>query len=133
MTTLPLFVAASKSMLSTPIPALPITFNLFDFSIIFLLGLVADLTTNPSQVSNSLMRSFSSKPVLTTVSIPLSLNILTASSLSLSAINTLNIYLLTTVYAQSNQGNKFSISELSTVEPPQILKPGGAVLYELIS
>ena len=91
ITTFPLLVAASKSILSTPIPALPITFNLLDFSIIFLLGFVADLTTRPSQVSNSLIKSSSFRPVLTTVSIPLSVNILTASSLNLSAINTLYI------------------------------------------
>ena len=91
MTTFPLLVAASRSMLSTPIPALPITFNLLDFSIIFLLGLVADLTTKPSHVSSSLINSSSLRPVFTIVSMPLSLKIFTASSLNLSAIKTLYI------------------------------------------
>ena len=91
ITTFPLLVAASRSILSTPIPALPITLSLLDFSIIFLLGFVADLTTRPSQVSNSLINSSSPRPVFTTASIPFSLKMLTASSLSLSAIKTLYI------------------------------------------
>ena len=48
MTTLPLLVAASKSILSTPIPALPITFNFLQDSITFLVAFVAERTTNPS-------------------------------------------------------------------------------------
>ena len=92
MTTFPLLVAASKSTLSTPIPALPITFSLAQDSITFLVAFVADRTTRPSHSCNSLIKAASSKPFLTMASIPLSVNIRTASALSLSAIRTLNIY-----------------------------------------
>ena len=53
ITIFPLSVADDISMLSTPMPALPITFSFLDFSITFLVAFVADLTTKASQSFNS--------------------------------------------------------------------------------
>ena len=48
ITTIPFAEAADKSTLSTPIPALPITFNLDASAIILAVSLVLDLIANPS-------------------------------------------------------------------------------------
>lgn len=48
MTIIPLLVAASQSMLSTPVPARPIIFSFVAALITSAVTLVADLTTNPS-------------------------------------------------------------------------------------
>ena len=45
MTTVPFWVAASVSTLSTPTPARPTTFNSFAASMTFLVTLVSDRTT----------------------------------------------------------------------------------------
>ena len=48
MTTIPFLEAEPTSILSTPIPALPITLNLLPAPIIFSVTFVDDLTANPS-------------------------------------------------------------------------------------
>lgn len=48
MTVIPFFVAASKSMLSTPVPALPTTFNDGALLMTSLVTFVSDRTINPS-------------------------------------------------------------------------------------
>ena len=56
-------LAAFKSILSTPAPALPIAFIFFAASIIFFVTFVADLTTIPSYSGIILIISSSDKPV----------------------------------------------------------------------
>ena len=48
MTSISFSLAAGTSILSTPAPALPMTFNFFAAKIIFFVTFVADLTTIPS-------------------------------------------------------------------------------------
>ena len=60
-----LFFADTRSILSTPAPALPITFNFFAAEIIFFVTFVADLTTIPSYSGIILIISSSDKPVFT--------------------------------------------------------------------
>jgi hypothetical protein len=48
ITTTPAAVAAGMSMLSTPIPARPITFSFLAAAMTSLLGLVSERTTRPS-------------------------------------------------------------------------------------
>jgi hypothetical protein len=86
---LPLLVAASRSTLSTPIPALPMTLSFLHDSITSLVAFVADLTTKASQSCNSFINDFASRFVLVIASIPFSLKMANASLLSLSAIKTL--------------------------------------------
>ena len=76
ITIVPLAVAASISILSTPIPALPITLKFEAFFRISLVTFVLDLIANPSKsliVSDS---SFGDNEVLIVTSILLFLNIL---------------------------------------------------------
>ena len=48
ITTTPAAVAAGMSMLSTPMPARPMTFSRFAAAMTSLLGLVSERTTRPS-------------------------------------------------------------------------------------
>ncbi len=64
ITIFPNFVAASRSTLSTPIPALPITLIFFEFSITSFVTLVAERTTKASQSSSSLIKLLVSRSVL---------------------------------------------------------------------
>jgi D-3-phosphoglycerate dehydrogenase len=61
--------ALDISILSTPAPALPITFKFFAASIIFLVTFVADLTTIPLYSGIILIISSSDRPVLTSTEI----------------------------------------------------------------
>ena len=57
--------ANGTSILSTPAPALPITFKFFAAEIMFFVTFVADLTTIPSYSGIILIISSSDKPVFT--------------------------------------------------------------------
>ena len=61
--------AVGTSILSTPAPALPITFKFFAAEIMFFVTFVADLTTIPSYSGIILIISSSDKPVFTSTEI----------------------------------------------------------------
>ena len=91
ITTMPRDVAAGTSILSTPMPARPMTFSFVAYSSTALVTLVAERTASPS---NSPMIFFSSSGVslvFTNVSMPRSLKMATARGLKSSEIKTLGM------------------------------------------
>src|SRR5690625_4926433 len=94
-TTIPFSVAASRSILSTPTPARPITFKLCPFSITSRVTCVWLLTNKPSYSPILFTNSAADKPVSTTTSIfPASRKGKIPSSFKGSLINILNTILV---------------------------------------
>src|SRR5260221_1702580 len=88
MTTMPRCVAAATSMLSTPMPARPITLRLVACSSSAFVTLVAERTARPSNCPMIRFSSSGASPVITCASMPRSAKIAAARALSASAINT---------------------------------------------
>ncbi len=140
ITTIPRWVAAATSTLSTPIPARPTTFSRSALAITWAVTLVAERMASPSYCAIVASSSDGGSPVRTSAAIPRALKISTARGLSSSAISTRYMTLLAcgigprdqktprraSAKAQSSQGKSASRSAVSTVAPAQILRPGGA-------
>ena len=91
ITTTPFSFAATRSMLSTPAPALAMALSFVAAVRIFFVTVVADLTSRPSYSGMILISSSSDKPVITSTEIFFSSNICSATLLIASEIRTLNI------------------------------------------
>ena len=92
ITTMPLAVAAPKLMLSTPMPARPMTFRLSAASMISGVTLVEDRTARPSYSPMQALSSSGLIPVLTSTSTPRLSKISAARGLMSSLISTLGMW-----------------------------------------
>ena len=89
---MPRSVAAATSILSTPIPARPITLSASAAAMRSAVTLVAERTASPSYPAMRRRSSAAPRPVSTSASIPRTVNISTARGLKSSVINTFGIY-----------------------------------------
>ena len=91
ITTMPRWVAAGTSMLSTPMPARPITLSRAASARSAFVTLVAERTARPSKRPMIFFSSSGDRPIFTSASMPRALKISIARGLKSSEISTLGM------------------------------------------